>query len=294
MKKSFLLVLIILLAACNDETDVVVVTGSFKHTAQFEERGLSMTVIHLDDVVNALNDNDVPATRKKVAQNHMSAINNMAAGTVILNFGGGYAPAVSALNKYSGRKIYCAGIEHWQVGVPDGCIGISSVYSKLDELAPISYVEWNASQPSLPLPDIFSLTNIVYIRDKSLLGRGRELLESEHNFMVVDATNTTERNVEGICTYFSPDYFCQRSDGYMISQYDPGSEAGYFYSLLAQYYLDGVGDLCEPVAWAVANAGPDYGGSLFADYPDLLIDTSKGKCWVGPTDPENGWPVAPV
>ena len=195
MKKVFLLAVVTLLAGCNDKTDVVVVTGKFKHTAQFEERGLTMTVIHLDDVVDALNESDLPTTRKKVARQHMSSINNMAAGTVILNFGGGYEAAVAALNTYEGRKIYCAGIDFWGVTAPDGSIPIGSIYNKLNKIAPVSLEEWQASKsdPATPpepeelvVPRVWIHDYYVIVTDESKLSNAREILEITDYYGVYD------------------------------------------------------------------------------------------------------------
>lgn len=296
MKKMFLFAAFTLLAGCNDKTDVVVVTGNFKHTAQFEERGLTMTVIHLDDVVDALNENDLPTTRKQVAQKHMLSINNMAAGTVILNFGGGYEAAVAALTTYEGRKIYCAGIDFWGVSAPEGCIPIGSIYNKLNKIAPVSLKEWQASQsePGSPpepeevvVPRVWIHDYYVIVTDESKLPNAREILEITDYYGVYDATGS-EYLSEYACASL---FHCRHhySEGYIFGLQEYNGRADHFDESFIQYFMADVRPDCEPVLWAwsqTSYAADGMGGSN-DQYYELR---EHGYCWIGPTNinPENG------
>lgn len=266
-----------------------------------------MTVIHLDEVVETLKENDIPTTRKKVAQKHISSINNMSAGTVILNFGGGYGRAVKELKIYPGRKIYCAGIDHWNVSVPEGCIGIGSIYDKLDEIAPLSQERWQKAKgiPVGDADDVVLPNGVaqmhVFVRDPTLLPNARDLASAGNkNITVYDQSygqegpleidlvgKNFERNRPSACYIFEG---CRdHTAWYRAWAWSTDKADGYDEGFIRYFFLDPRPD-CDPKLYAFTQ---DH---YFADYWDIfdydeyydengvhLIERyiAEDECWKG-------------
>lgn len=275
----------LLLSACNDETDVLIVSGNFKHTAQFEERGLKITAIHLNKVRETLANYDFQMGESELAQQHVNTINHAAAGTVVLNFGGGYETVVNSLNTYPGRKVYCAGLDYWGVELPEGCIEANSIYDLLNGLAPMSQTEWNASKRPLqdptpqPLQSASARDWVVFIRNPNYLDDGIALRDHElsgDNFLVLDATDDDAEVCAGMVSCRS--YF-QR---YSIGRREHSGRDEYLYAYM-RWFMHRMGDSCPLLlfAWASSQDGRDAAASN----PEWLSPTHNnvGSCWAGPT-----------
>lgn len=196
MRMLILVLMALCLSACNELTDVVIVTGEFKHTAEFEERGLTLTVFHYDDVVSTLNeDYDLEVPVGQVVKQYVSAINNAAAGRVILNFPGGYDEVFESLQKYPGRKIYCAGASYWEVSIPDGCIAISSIYAELNRVAPVNVAVWRQAHAEIAnAPRVLTqFPTLFFTESPSILAIAEEFMSNHDGYIFISNESVAEQ-----------------------------------------------------------------------------------------------------
>lgn len=279
MKKVLVAIFAVFLVACNEETDVAIVTGKFKHTAQFQERGLNVAVFEMDEVQEATAFLERPDNA--LALKYTDAINRMAAGTVILNFGGGYEGVVASLRKYSGRTIYCAGAEYWDVEIPEGCTEISSVYSKLDTIAPISLENWKNGTREIPVPQTLH-GFVVFVTSKDKLDNGDELVARQPtNILVVDATKLPEETLLAYCSEAL--FYCVHRDGWVFGVLENEGNGDIYPLETAAYYMKEHEDRpdCPADTWIRLN-NVYFGDARFDQYRVPLAD-GQGDCWSGPT-----------
>lgn len=144
MPKAFIAVSLLLLAGCNEVTNVAVITNFFSHSPEFEARGLRLSVFRMSEVIDTMQDDyGIEVGPPGLVPDYVKAVNKLPTGTVVLHYPGGYQAAYDALSKHPGRKIYCS----TQYGeIPDGCIPIGLMWDFLNTIAPISSAEYQAAQ----------------------------------------------------------------------------------------------------------------------------------------------------
>lgn len=275
--------LVVFVVGCNDETDVAIIAGEFSLAAEFQERGLNVTVFEMDEVQKATASSAGPDN--VLAVRYAQAINSMAAGTVILNYGGGYEDVVASLRKYSGRKIYCAGAKYWNVEIPEGCIETRSIFSALSDVAPVSLDDWKNNVRNTPLPRA-SHFYVVFVTSPEKLDNGAELIARtrEGSFLVVDATELPNETLSLYCkeTFYDCTF---NVNGWVFAKIEYNGKGDIYGEELASYYMRDREDRpdCSADMW-IYTTYPYFNGG---DYPDYLVPEEKG-CWSGPTKVVDG------